>query len=221
MAKTAVISLCVTVCVVLLAFAGYWGYKHFSTTPSGHPDDSVNSSQLVDSSTEAAAKPQALDQAPPRKKYKAWESIQLHSNIDLSNWPRIPKHAAFVSFDGRFNNWLLQTPLEIYIPQIDTTYDAIVDQITPNGRHSTTVRASPLAEDSGLQRMILTYGGNQTMAYISTDQGSWELTGDSYLGWLVSTTALKKDRNYAETDVLNPAYDRYADAEYVPRRRTR
>ena len=155
---------------------------------------------------------------PPRKQQIAWTEIELDDSLPKSKWNRVPDHAVFVSLNDRFDQWLLNTPVEIHIPHIDTTYSAVVDRITPNGLHSTTIRASADAHESDLQRFILTFGEDQTLAYVSTTQGSWELTGDGQIGWLVSTSELKRSQDYSEPDVLNEHYDRYAGAEYVPRR---
>lgn len=123
-----------------------------------------------------------------------------------------------MDLNDRFKQWLLSTPIEIHIPHINKTYNAVVDQITPNGLESTTIRASPATGEQDLNRFILTFGEEQTLAYVSTNQGSWELTGDGRIGWLVSSTDLRRSQDYSKSDVLNESYDRYAEAEYVPRR---
>ena len=155
---------------------------------------------------------------PPRKLQIAWTEIASPDSLPKSKWTRVPDHAVFVSLNGRFDQWLLQTPVEIYIPHIDKTFNAVVDQITPNGLLSTTIRASAASDEQDLKRLVLTFGKDQTLAYISTTQGSWELTGDGQIGWLVSSADLKRSQDYSEPDVLNEHYDRYAGAKYVPRR---
>ena len=155
---------------------------------------------------------------PPRKQQIAWTTITSDDSLPKSKWSRVPDHAIFVSLNSHFDQWLLHTPVEVHIPHIDKTYNAIVDQIMPNGRHSTTIRASPSSDEHDLNRLILTYGQDQTLAYVSTKQGSWELTGDGQFGWLVSSAELKRSQDYSESDILNENFDRYAGAEYVPRR---
>lgn len=155
---------------------------------------------------------------PPRKLQIAWTETSSPDSLPKSKWTRVPDHAVFVSLNGRFDQWLLRTPVEIYIPHIDKTFNAVVDQITPNDLLSTTIRASPAADEHDLKRLVLTFGEDQTLAYISTNQGSWELTGDGQIGWLVSSADLKRTQDYSEPDVLNEHYDRYAGAEYIPRR---
>lgn len=155
---------------------------------------------------------------PPRKQQIAWSEIQIDRGLPQSKWARVPDHAVFVSLNDRFDQWLLGTPVEVQIPHIDKTYHAVVDRITPNGSTSTTIRATPDNDDQDLKRFILTFGEDQTLAYVSTNQGSWELTGDGQIGWLVSTAELKRSQDYSEPDVLNEHFDRYAGAEYVPRR---
>ena len=155
---------------------------------------------------------------PPRKQQIAWTEIELDNSLPKSKWARVPDHAIFVSLNDHFDQWLLNTPVVVHIPHIDKTYNAVVDRITPNGLLSTTIRASPDADEIELKRLIVTFGEDQTLAYVSTTQGSWELTGDGQIGWLVSTAELKRTQDYSEPDVLNEHYDRYAGAEYVPRR---
>lgn len=155
---------------------------------------------------------------PPRRLQIAWTEIPSQNNLPTAKWPRVPDHAVFVNLNDHFDQWLLHTPVEIHIPHIDTTYNAVVDRITPNGLLSTTIHASAASNEQNLQRLILTFGEDQTLAYVSTNHGSWELTGDGQIGWLVSSSDLKRSQDYSESDVLNEHYDRYADAEYVPRR---
>ena len=155
---------------------------------------------------------------PPRKPQIAWTEIKSDDSLPKSKWSRVPDHAIFVSLNDRFDQWLLHTPVEVRIPHIAATFSAIVDEITPNGRHSTTIRASAASDEQDLNRLILTYGQDQTLAYVSTKQGSWELTGDGQIGWLVSTAELKRSQDYSESDILNENFDRYSGAEYVPRR---
>lgn len=155
---------------------------------------------------------------PPRKPHIAWTEIELDDSLPKSKWAHVPDHAVFVSLNDRFDQWLLDTPVEIYIPHTDKTYNAIVDRIVPNGLRSTTIRASPGSDEHDLKRLILTFGEDLTLAYVSTSQGSWELTGDGQIGWLVSTAELKRTQDYSQPDVLNEHYDRYAGAEYVRKR---
>lgn len=155
---------------------------------------------------------------PPRRPQIAWTEITSDENLPKSKWSRVPDHAIFVSLNDRFDQWLIDTPIEIRIPHIDATFRAVVDEITPNGLHSTTIRASAASDEHDLNRLILTFGEDQTLAYVSTKRGSWELTGDGQIGWIVSSADLKRSQDYSESDILNENFDRYAGAEYVPRR---
>ncbi|MCY4130458.1 MAG: hypothetical protein OXG15_14585 [Gammaproteobacteria bacterium] len=194
-------------------------YVHFNYQS---PIDEDAVAQVDHSHTNEALRPVTKEanqtSFPPRKLQIAWTEIRSPENLPKSKWSRIPDHAVFVSLNGRFDQWLLHTPVEIHIPHINKTYNAVVDQITPNGLLSTTIRASADAEEQDLKRLVLTFGKNQTLAYVSTSHGSWELTGDGQIGWLVSSADLKRSQDYSESDVLNEHYDRYAGAEYVPRR---
>ena len=193
-------------------------YSYFSNE-SHMNESSVTADDHAHTSVSTPLTPITTNQTdyPPRKQQIAWTEIQLDNTLPKSKWTRVPDHAVFVSFNDRFDQWLLNTPVEVHIPHIDKTYNAVVDRITPNGLTSTTIRASPDTNENDLKRFILTFREDQTLAYVSTAQGSWELTGDGQIGWLVSTAELKRTQDYSEPDVLNEHYDRYADAEYVPR----
>ena len=159
-----------------------------------------------------------LVQVPPRRVESVWTNVINRQDIDQTLWPNVPDHAVFVDLNGHFQQWLLGTPVNIQIPQTGKTYAARVDRITPNGSSSTTIHAAPTEEESELERLILTFSADQTLAYISSHQGNWELNGDSQTGWLVSSAKLNRSRDYSESDVRIRDYDRYANAEYVPRR---
>ena len=194
-------------------------YFYF-TTPAPIYDSSIAEDRPSHSNESIDAIQPEANQAnfPPRKQQIAWTEITLDNSLPTSKWAHVPEHARFVNLNDRFNQWLLRTPIEIHIPHINKTYNAVVDQITPNGLESTTIRASPATGEQDLNRFILTFGEEQTLAYVSTNQGSWELTGDGRIGWLVSSTDLRRSQDYSKSDVLNESYDRYAEAEYVPRR---
>ncbi len=214
MSKTTKYTIATMAGVLALALVFYYQVQQY-TKPA--PTEITQSEEKSPLTTNTQRGPQATlpPNLPPRKTQIAWTKLD---KIDPAEWPNAPSQATFVRFNDRFDEWLLGSPVEIHIPPIGKTYDAIVDRITPNGLDSTTIRASPTLQEPELQRLVLTFSAKQTLAYVSTNQGSWELQGNDHTGWLVSTTSLKRAQDYSKSDVIRPIRDRYADAEYVPRR---
>ena len=157
-------------------------------------------------------------QLPARREHDAWTTLASEYELDALRWQNVPDEAQFVKLNHDFDDWLLGTPVAIYIPQIDTTYHSTVDRIVPNELGATTIYAKPTKEEPVFRRLILTFDETNAMAFVLTHNGSWELVGEHGIGWLVSTQALKMKQDYSKPDLPNPPPFRYADAEYVPRR---
>ena len=160
----------------------------------------------------------ARDKFPPRRTQQAWFKT---ANVDIpSATPNqeLPKDSVYVRVSDTYRQWLLGTPVEIYIPQTDVTYTGIVDRIEPDGFGNTTIYAAPKPEDSIFQRLILTYNHKNTLAYVSTREGGFEMTASSEFGLLIPSSSLRIAKDPTIPDVGKIKRDRYRDAEYVPRR---
>ena len=160
----------------------------------------------------------ARDKFPPRRTQQAWFTI---ANVEVpSSIPdhELPKDSVYVRVSDSYRQWLLGTPVEIYIPQSDSTYTGFVDRIEPDGFGNTTIYAEPGPEDSVFQRLILTYNHKNTLAYVSTREGNFELTASSEFGLLIPSSSLRIAKDPTIPDVGMTQRDRYRDAEYVPRR---
>ena len=160
----------------------------------------------------------ARDKFPPRRTQQAWFTT---ANVEIpSSTPNqeLPKDSVYVRVSDTYRHWLLGTPVEIYIPQSDTTYTGFVDRIEPDGFGNTTIYAEPGSEDSVFQRLILTYNHKNTLAYVSTREGNFELTASSEFGLLIPSSSLRIAKDPTVPDVGTTQRDRYRDAEYVPRR---
>ena len=154
---------------------------------------------------------------PPRKTHVPWVAVTDTAPIDRSIWHHLPSAARFVSLNQEFDQWLINTPLQLHIPQLETSYDAIVNRIVPSEFGATTIYAESADEESTFENLILTYNEVDTMAYIGTTHGSWELKGNHSNAWIVASRELKKNQDYSKPDLLKRNEFRYADAEYVPR----
>ena len=160
----------------------------------------------------------ARDKFPPRRTQQVWftaADVEVPSSIPDHE---LPKDAVYVRVSDNYRQWLLGTPVEIYIPQSDSTYAGFVDRIEPDGFGNTTIYAEPGPEDSVFQRLILTYNHKNTLAYVSTREGNFELTASSEFGLLIPSSSLQIAKDPTIPDVGTTQRDRYRDAEYVPRR---
>ena len=157
-------------------------------------------------------------QFPPRKLRQAWYET---TEKDEELFPRpenLPSDSSYVTLTGEYDQWLLGTPVEIAIPQTDKRYRSIVDQIAPDKFGNTIIHAKPDADEEEFLRLILTFSDSQTLAYVSTTLGSYELTGSDRVGWITSTNTLQERRDYSQKDVMETQRDRHATTRYVPPR---
>lgn len=194
----------------------YFAFDYVQSDSSGHAHQHAERSHA----TESAVAPRATIAGayPNRRQQIAWQVVSDAKSIDQTLWPNLPDFAEFVDLNREFDQWLLGTPVEIQIPQTGKTYAATVDRIVPNGKTSHTIHAIPSENEQELERFIVTFNDTSTLAYVSTKAGVWELVGNAETGWIVSTQDLDASRDYSEPDLLVQNYDRYKDAEYVPRR---
>ena len=157
-------------------------------------------------------------QFPPRKSHQAWYET---SGKDAKLIPRpkdMPIDSSYVILTGEYDQWLLGTPVEIAIPQTGKRYRSIVDRIAPDELGNVTVYTKPDKDEEEFLRLIVTYSNTQTLAYVSTTLGSYELTGSEKGGWITSTNTLQAKRDYSYKDVLETQRDRHATTKYVPPR---
>ena len=160
----------------------------------------------------------AEPQFPPRKLRYAWHE----TNPNDQDAPSLPEgmsdDSVYVTLTGEYSQWLLGTPVEISIPQTDKTYRSVVDRITPDGFGNTSIYATPDSDEKEFQRLIVTYGNDQTFAYVATSEGSYEFHGTDEAGWLTPTSSMGQHIDYSKPDVAETRRDRHANTKYVPRR---
>lgn len=157
------------------------------------------------------------DEFPLRRTHQAWFATTNPEIPASTPEQELPKDSVYVRVSDSYRQWLLGTPVEIYIPQTDVTYTGIVDRITPDGFGNFTVYAGPEPDDSVFKKLILTYNQKNTLAYVSTLEGNFELTASGEYGLLVPSSSLPIAKDPSIPDV-GEREDRYKDAEYVPRR---
>lgn len=155
---------------------------------------------------------------PRRLAKQAWFEVSGEALSGIENDSERPKNSVYVRTNADYSEWLLGTPIELYIPQTNTTHFAVVDRIKADGSGNATVYAIPDETEENFERLVLTYSEESTMAYISIKTGSYELTAAGGIGLLVPKSSLTIARDPTISDVGNSTENRYADAEYLPRR---
>ncbi|MCY3883781.1 MAG: hypothetical protein OXG24_02580 [Gammaproteobacteria bacterium] len=200
------------VAIVLIGSFGTYYFWPNGDTPVGEslePDK-----QLDDSVTKETPE----QQFPPRKLRQAWYKTSGKDAKLIERPQDLPGDSSYVTLTGEYDQWLLGTPVEIAIPQIGKRYRSVVDRIAPDEFGNVTIHAKPDADEEEFLRLILTFNSAQTLAYVSTTSGSYELTGTETGGWITSTSSLQKKRDYSLKDVLETQRDRHANTKYVPPR---
>ena len=209
------IKLWLILAIALVVFVSFVGYYFWPES-----DTQIDESLSTDTNLDDPSVPQNLfdPQYPPRKLRQAWYETSAKDSKLIPRPQDIPSDSTYVTLKGEFDQWLLGTPVEVTIPQTGKRYRSIVDRIAPDEFGNVTIYAKPDTDEEEFLRLILTYSGEQTLAYVSTTSGSYELTGSERGGWLTSTNSLQAKRDYSYKDVLETQRDRHANTKYVPPR---
>ena len=180
-----------------------------------------STSEETDSTSLITPEPQSP--YPPRQTRQAWYGLNANEVNVIKGSDEFPPNTDFVKLTGDYEKWLLGTPVEILIPQIAKKFEAQVDRITPDGFGNTTIYASPKDgdADSKFRQLILTYNTAAALAYVLTDEGSYEMTqlADSDdIAHIIPTDSLHNQQDFTLEDTGTSIRDRHSDAIYVPKR---
>lgn len=152
---------------------------------------------------------------PDRKVQYAWFETDQTA---IERPEDVPSEATYVSFNGEYEKWLIGSPVIVVILQTKKRYRAVVDRIEIDDFGNNRIFAEPDSNDDDFSRLILTVSDKQTLAYVSTEQGSYELTGTDEGGWLIPTRVLQANIDTTKKDVLGTLRNRHLNTKYVPPR---
>lgn len=200
--------------IALVVFGSFIAYYFW---PSEDTLDGKSAS-LEEVPDDLAVQETADPQFPPRKLRQAWYETTERDEKMFPRPENLPDDSSYVTLTGEYDQWLLGTPVEIAIPHTNKRYRSIVDQIAPDKFGNVTIHAKPDTDEEEFLRLILTFSDSQTLAYVSTTLGSYELTGSDRVGWITSTNTLQKRRDYSQKDVIETQRDRHSTTKYVPPR---
>lgn len=178
----------------------------------------LNESELADSHDSHAHPEDALSVGstiPSRKTYYAWFEPDP-STIEQDE--EIPAGAAYVSLYGEFDKWLIGSKVVVKIPQTQELHQTVVHRMEVDDFGNQRIWTEPDVDEEEFSQMILTVSDNQTLAYVSTEHGNYELTGSADGGWLVPTNVLQANIDTSKKDVLGRIRDRHTNTKYVPKR---
>ena len=100
-----------------------------------------------------------------------------------------------VRFAAGRGAWRVGDRLEVAIPQIDTAYSALVEEIHrgPSGARAFTGTLRTNGAAARSHGFVLTVGPAHTFAQLSTPLGSYELVGNGRYGWIMPTANMDQD----------------------------
>lgn len=157
-------------------------------------------------------------QFPSRKLRQAWLERSSTAIDPIVTPPNLPKDSTYVTLAGDYEQWLIGTPVEVFIPQTKKRYRSIVHRIAPDDFGNTAIHANPAEGEDEFLQLIVTMNDSHTFAYVSTVGGSYELVGSKEGGWLIPSQSLHENIDFSVVDVLKTRRDRHANTKYVPRR---
>lgn len=152
---------------------------------------------------------------PSRKTYYAWFEPDPNT---IERDKEMPAEAAYVSLYGEFDKWLIGSKVVVEIPQTQELYRTVVNRMEVDDFGNQRIWTEPDVDEEEFSQLILTVSDNQTLAYVSTEHGNYELTGTSDGGWLVPTKVLQAQIDTTKKDVLGRLRDRHTNTKYVPKR---
>lgn len=152
---------------------------------------------------------------PSRTTYYAWfepdtSTVKRHDDI--------PAEAVYVSLYDEFDKWLIGSKIVVKIPQTQELHQAVVSRMERDDFGNQRIWAEPDHDEEKFSQLIVTVSDNQTLAYVSTEHGNYEMTGTSDGGWLVPTQVLQANIDTAKKDVLGTLRNRHINTKYVPKR---
>ena len=155
---------------------------------------------------------------PPRKVRQAWYKTNGKAETMVTRPLDLPIDSSYVMLTGEYDQWLLGTPVEIAIPQTGKRYRSIVDRIAPDEFGNVSIHAKPDEHEEEFLHLIVTFNSEQTLAYVTTTVGNYELNGSGRGGWVSSTSSMQKKRDFSLKDLMETQRDRHATTKYVPPR---
>ena len=182
---------------------------HAKSVTESSDDEHSHGSSVADSATA---------RFPERNLRYAWQKTPDTKIDELERPADLPDESVHVTLPGDYERWLLGTPVELEIPQANKKFRTVVDRIVPDDFGNTSIYAKPDADEAEFQRLIVTFNSTHTFAYVSTAQGSYELSGTNRGGWLIPTRSLDKRRDFSLKDTGETLRFRHTNTKHVPPR---
>jgi len=91
----------------------------------------------------------------------------------------------------------------IPIPQLDSQFEAVVNEVVTHPNGDKTVRAQLTQTDEDYS-VTITQGEDATYATIGTPEGVYVLEAQGENGWITSRTAMRGNHNFGVTDAVAP-----------------
>ncbi|MCY3626475.1 MAG: hypothetical protein F4039_09965 [Gammaproteobacteria bacterium] len=194
--------------------------------PFGSNKDTAHHSQTENATTKLASQTmtelsEPQSPYPPRQTRSAWYGLSDNEIESIKESSTYPPETEYVKLTGEYDKWLLGTPVEVLIPHIPETFEALVERIKPNGFGSTTIYAGPANQEDVFEQLIITYSATGALAQVQTTAGSYEmsqLVGSDDIAGIIPSEVLHNNQDFTLEDTGKALRDRHSDAIYVPRR---
>lgn len=214
---------CAVICIMLIATITI---VLVVSQPFGSTNDAPNQSQTAKATLELESQTKSelsepQSPYPPRQTRSAWYSLSDDEIEAVKESSKYPPETAYVKLTGEYDKWLLGTPVEVLIPHVAETFDALVEKIKPNGFGSTTIYAGPANSGGEFEQLIFTYWATGALAQVQTSAGSYEmsqLVGSDDIAAITPSEILHNNQDFTLEDTGKAFRDRHSDAIYTPRR---
>ncbi len=100
-------------------------------------------------------------------------------------------------------DWQAGERVSFMVPQIGITYTSVIDHIETALGHNRSYFGRLTATRSPYT-FVITAGERNTFANIATPAGTFELVGNTRLGWLMPTANMDQHVDYGKPDYIIP-----------------
>ena len=203
-----------SITLALVLISSYVAVEHFRSqkiVDSNSSEDTLTQHANIDPKETSSPS----SNLPSRKTYYAWSEAD---QTKIERHEELSAEAVYVNLNGEFDKWLIGSPVVVEVPQTQKLYRSVVSRMEIDDFGNHRIWAEPDLDENEFSQLIVTVSDNQILAYVSTEQGNYEMTGTADGGWLVPTQELQANIDPTKNDVIGTLRHRHANTKYVPKR---
>ena len=142
---------------------------------------------------------------PPQAPRAGWSPVDVDA-VDPLLVPQYKERVAgavLVEVAEDIRDWQAGERISFTVPQIGITYTPVIDHIETALGHNRSYFGRLTATRSPYT-FVITAGERNTFANIATPAGTFELVGNTRLGWLMPTANMDQHVDYGKPDYIIP-----------------